>query len=73
MLLTLTTCIHGLSALTRVFVIAPVVFATVSQDMKVLLANVLFVQTTVMTVALAGQKSFLPLKLVEHTLLLGML
>ncbi len=72
MLSTLTMLTLGLSAPTKVFAIALLVLATVSLDMKVLLAKELFAQITAMIEELVGQRrSWLP-RLLELTPPLGM-
>lgn len=63
----------GLSVLIKVFVIAPLVLATVSLDMTVLHASARFVLTIAMIEELAGLRSYLPPRLVAPILSLGML
>lgn len=67
-----TMLILGLNAPIRVFVIAPLVLATVSLVMRVLLAKELFALTIVMTAVLAGLRRFWPPKHTELILSLGM-
>lgn len=66
-------CILGQSALTKVSATAPLVLATVSQVMMVLLANVQSAQITAITVALAGLRRCLHLRRVVLIPILGML
>jgi len=61
-----------LSVPIKVFAIVLAVSATVSLDMKELLANVLFAPTIVMIVVAAGLKNYLLPKLVVHMLSHGM-
>lgn len=62
----------GLSALTKVFAIAPLALATASLDMMALHASAQFVPTIAMIEELAGLRSYLPPRLAAPILSLGM-